>query len=376
MGSQELERYRMLRSLEVENFRGLTKQSLTNLSRINVIVGPNAAGKTALLKSIFLGARASPQAGLALWHARSQQMALPMGVPGFRAVWGGFFSGMDMSRQISIFFVDSNLGRRGIRIFPSKSDPIGTTNRKKRQQTLPQVAASLTDPSDNQSLTFERIGQGGAQNRVRTMVGPQGQLLADAGNPIGPSVAIFGSSAVYNEHDNITWLSELSVANREGEALRLLQAEFPYIESLATLSISGFQGIYVSYTGAQTKLPIGLVSSGIQKILTFILASLNYTDGIILIDELENGLFYKRYGDVWSLLHELAVERDNQIFVTSHSLECLKAALSVVQKAPEDFTLIRMERKNSRYGSAKFDGVEFAAALEQDVDPRGVERAL
>jgi recombinational DNA repair ATPase RecF len=91
MGSQELERYRMLRSLEVENFRGLTKQSLTNLSRINVIVGPNAAGKTALLESIFLGARASPQAGLALWHARSQQMALPMGVPGFRAVWGGFF---------------------------------------------------------------------------------------------------------------------------------------------------------------------------------------------------------------------------------------------------------------------------------------------
>jgi ABC-type cobalamin/Fe3+-siderophores transport system ATPase subunit len=366
----------MLRSLEVENFRGLTKQSLTNLSRINVIVGPNAAGKTALLESIFLGARASPQAGLALWHARSQQMALPMGVPGFRAVWGGFFSGMDMSRQISIFFVDSNLGRRGIRIFPSKSDPIGTTNRKKRQQTLPQVAASLTDPSDNQSLTFERIGQGGAQNRVRTMVGPQGQLLADAANPIGPSVAIFGSSAVYNEHDNITWLSELSVANREGEALRLLQAEFPYIESLATLSISGFQGIYVSYTGAQAKLPIGLVSSGIQKILTFILASLNYTDGIILIDELENGLFYKRYGDVWSLLHELAVERDNQIFVTSHSLECLKAALSVVQKAPEDFTLIRMERKTHDTVARRFNGVEFAAALEQDVDPRGVERAL
>ncbi len=121
------------------------------------------------------------------------------------------------------------------------------------------------------------------------------------------------------------------------------------------------------------KLPIGLVSSGIHKVLTLILASLTYKMGVVLIDEFENGIFYRRYTDLWQLMHRLAIERGNQVFVSSHSLECLRAALPVVRDQPTDFTLIRMENTIDGTVVKTFSGAEFAAALEQDVDPRGNE---
>ena len=47
-------RYQMITSLEVENFRGFRKIELSDLRRINIIVGDNSSGKTAFLEAIFL----------------------------------------------------------------------------------------------------------------------------------------------------------------------------------------------------------------------------------------------------------------------------------------------------------------------------------
>jgi len=361
--------YRMIDCLEIRNFRALEKVSLKGLSRINVVVGPNASGKTALLEAITLGCRASPQEALRMWFARAQTQVAPGGEAGFRAIWSGFFPKLDLSKPIAIQYTDSDNNRRGLRIMRTVSPP--AIVEQGRSVAAPRPTSG---PADVAALAFERrIDNTSEPEIVSSYVGPQGQLIVDNADPIGPAVAVFSAFSSPNEADNITWLSELSLANREKEALEILRQEFPAIGSLDVLALYGVQGLYVTYGGSPTKLPIGLVSTGIHKVLTIILASLIYQNGVLLIDELENGIFYRRYGDLWTLMRRLAVQRDNQIFVTSHSLECLRAALPVVQKHPQEFSLIRMGIGPNGVTARQYSGAQFAAALAEDVDPRGGE---
>jgi hypothetical protein len=81
----------MIEDLEIVSFRGLGGIALTRLARVNVIVGPNASGKTALLEALTLGCRASPQTALTMWQGRAQSQFVPMGTAGFQAVWARFF---------------------------------------------------------------------------------------------------------------------------------------------------------------------------------------------------------------------------------------------------------------------------------------------
>jgi predicted ATPase len=361
--------YRMISTLAVQNFRGLDGLTLSDLSRINVIVGPNASGKTALLEAIVLGCRGTSQGALPLWQSRSQSALVPGGGAGFRAVWSGFFPGLDMTRPVSVLYWASGKVRRGLRISQGALSPSVFGAEGGGVPPAPLASGNPSSPP----LIFERTMGDGSTEHLRSYVGQQGQLVAEAGDFIGPSVALFPAFTPFNESDNVTWLSDLSLDNREDEVLSLLRKEFPGIEGLDVLTPSGVQGIFVSYKGSKSKLPIGLVSAGINKVLTLILASLAHSNGVMLIDEIENGIFYRRYTDVWALMRQLADERQNQIFLTTHSLECLRAALPVVEAHPGDFTLIRMERDKKGLIARQFSGIEFAAALDQDVDPRGSE---
>lgn len=362
----------MIEDLEIESFRGLGGIALARLARVNVIVGPNATGKTALLEALTLGCRASPQTALAMWQGRAQSQFVPAGTAGFQAVWSGFFPGLDFSRDVVIRYRDSILGDRALRIALAPSPPMIASGAG--AAPIPPLPTGGMEPRkvifERTSAAFREVGQ------VSSYVGPQGELIVENADPIGPATAFFPAFIPPNEHDNITWLSQLSVARRESDALEVLKQEYPFIESLDVLSPYGIQGIFVSQSGMPNKLPIGLVSSGIHKILTLILVSLLYEGGIILVDEIENGIFHERYESVWRLLRRLAAERKNQIFVTSHSLECLNAALPEVRCAPEDFGLIRMERGRSGIVARRFGGREFEAALQQGVDPRGNDKRL
>ena len=46
----------MLTGIEIENYRGIRKASITEFGSINLLVGLNGSGKSTLLEAIFLGA--------------------------------------------------------------------------------------------------------------------------------------------------------------------------------------------------------------------------------------------------------------------------------------------------------------------------------
>ena len=53
--------YRMIDSVRIKNFRSFNEVKIENCRRINIIVGDNGSGKTALLEALFLAAGVSPE---------------------------------------------------------------------------------------------------------------------------------------------------------------------------------------------------------------------------------------------------------------------------------------------------------------------------
>src|SRR5437870_615922 len=92
-GGQRPVEYRMIEELNVENFRCFETLKLEKLRRINLIVGRNAVGKTALLEALRMGSGANPQIAVWLNQVRGIQ---PVFMPSmtreqFESLWNYFF---------------------------------------------------------------------------------------------------------------------------------------------------------------------------------------------------------------------------------------------------------------------------------------------
>lgn len=137
--------YIMIKSLEIEHFRCFEEFKLDDLRRINIVVGPNASGKTALMEALLLGGRATPQAALMLQQLRLLPIpgtVLPIGLQlaqlgiapqSFNSIWNSLFRLYEPERPISISYKDSQNQSFKLRVFYSgeatiTSAPLGVVS--------------------------------------------------------------------------------------------------------------------------------------------------------------------------------------------------------------------------------------------------------
>ena len=111
-------------------------------------------------------------------------------------------------------------------------------------------------------------------------------------------------------------------------------------------------------------IPLAFMGDGTRSLARFALAIANASDGVVLIDEIENGLHYSILTEIWGGIAELARQFNVQIFATTHSYECLTAAHRAFQKSEKyDFRLHRLDRIKDSIKAATFDGEMLEAAL-------------
>jgi len=88
--------------------------------------------------------------------------------------------------------------------------------------------------------------------------------------------------------------------------------------------------IYFGLKNIKELIPINLMGDGIKQIFN-ILASISNDYNLILIDEIENGLHYTAHKELWESIIKLQKDFDFQLFITTHSLETLKALKEVLE---------------------------------------------
>ncbi len=144
--------------------------------------------------------------------------------------------------------------------------------------------------------------------------------------------------------DNAAKFSEFEANNQQDKIVDILKIIEPRLKRLAVLATGGVPMVYGD-VGVDYLIPISLMGEGIERLLSIVLLIMNAQGGTLLIDEIENGIHYSVLENIWQSINLATQKSNTQLFATTHSLECIKAAHKAFSKSESyDFRYYRLER--------------------------------
>jgi hypothetical protein len=127
--------------------------------------------------------------------------------------------------------------------------------------------------------------------------------------------------------------------------LKFARAVDERIRYLRVKEHTGVRMLYASI-GLPELIPLPLLGEGLNRLIEIYGAIIGEGANIVLIDEIENGLHWKAVPKVWQGIKAVVDTEDVQIFATTHSIECIEAAMEVFKGQPlDDLAVHRLERR-------------------------------
>ncbi len=311
----------MIKKLRIKNYKGFDDLKINELSNINLIGGENNIGKTSFLEAIFtFYDRINPQVILKPLSWRGIPISLKNNTP--HEIWSPVFKNYNIEKPIEFQFDYKDSVKHNVTI------------------SIERDAISAIDPEkiskfDNRNLQQENISE--YSLHVKSVIDKeikQDTFLYFVNNNISMKInilqnkikpAIFVSPSVRSAAQDALRFSEIYREGLEEEVLEALKIIDNRIKSITPLAISEQESIVHVDIGIGRKIPIYYMGDGIVRLLEYVLAILSTKNGVVLIDEIENGLHTSKQKDIWKLLFTLADKYNVQVFATTHSKEMSKA---------------------------------------------------
>lgn len=354
----------MYRSIKILNFRGITNLETNHLSRINLLVGPNNAGKTTILEALFLLTGSNPDIPISVNVLRGISVLRVELSPWGEMPWNSLFKDFDTEKKIELSGRDEHDNRVG---FVAEEKPVAEIPIDLFTSTSTSSEASTRSILKKLGITYFRNGQAYKAD----ISFQQSKFIAEPPDPV-PSVSplFFVSAMGVNPNDLHERYGLLVQNGQEKELLDALQIVEPKIKGIYSVMIAGAPQLLIDFEGISRKVQIQYLGNGINRLANFAIHLLSLKSGILLIDEIENGLYHRSLPKVWAILDRLSRSRNIQIFATTHSDECVSAAHEVLSEAGGDFSVWRVDNKPEVTRMVQFDGELLKTALEQRIEVR------
>ncbi|HEV8640984.1 MAG TPA: ATP-binding protein [Methylomirabilota bacterium] len=359
----------MLSSVMLTAYRTFRKLRVDGLSRVNLFVGKNNAGKTSLLDAIEL---------LVLGNA-----------------WALFRSSMRRGEEApSIDEEERQMVRRDLAISHQFFGHViegahfsisGTPGPKSVTCQIIEVTSerSVAEPDLfglaqlGPSLAISFLS-GSSPGPVVLPLLPTGAISSEARRRI--SLAPVESSAAANflrpesietPRLNALWDS-IALKPEENKVVEALQIIEPSIERIAFLGERRLRrGVFLKLRDSDQRLPIGNVGDGLKRLLALSLNLIAARGGYLFVDEIDTGLHFTVMENMWRLVIETAKALDVQVFATTHSLDCVNSLASVHgdrQISEIDVALHRIERDLDH--TVRYSVQEITVAARRHVEMR------
>lgn len=358
----------MLKRIQVRNFRGLRDLSMEPLSRVNLIAGKNNSGKTSLLEAMFL-----------LFGAGNPQLALNANVirnislvgridpdSGVLSVvmakehpWKELFFGLDMDRSIQVLGGHAFLGEMILHIAAGISQ-------KSYAAVEQSNSASVTNQIGDPALTFSYSdsGKDQAESYVRVTANGLDFNRADAEVPYAAIILLPRSAAT---EEDVVRLGRIKQQKRGDIILDALQIIEPRLQGIEELSGNGAPAIWGDI-GLSELVPLSVMGDGMVRLARLVLAVSSVPGGLVLVDEIENGFHHALLPDVWRVIDRIALQSNAQVFATTQSYECVKAAQEALSS--ERFLYHRLDAADSMVHCVTYTPDSIEAAIRHDLEVR------
>jgi len=358
-------------SVSVDRFRGLRGAVLEDLRRLNLVTGLNGCGKTALLESIFmLSAPDRPELSVAVMNFRGIERFSLAEVDTAQTPWDSMFTYDNEEREVRLSAVmDSGLAI-GVEAVPQDAAKQRQASGGKRV-SLPS-AQSAPDPARTRGIRW--VSRRGNRSTTRSVYVDTAskELVIDP-----PSRGITFQAAMRLP---ATRVDQVEMAERFGrmevdgateilvEALRLFDSR---VRAVRTIFNRTGPFLHVDI-GGRRLLPITLMGGGFVALAQIVIDMHECSSGVLLLDEVESGFHYSLMPSVWEVIASAASHFETQVIATTHSLEFIQSARSLMRTTPEEFRLYRLERagEGGRSRVVEYDATDVASALDLGLDVR------
>ncbi len=377
----------MYTSFSIKNFRCIKDLTIEPMARVNLIVGKNNMGKTALLEAMWVHTGPNlPDLGNRLARFR--------GIPG-----------QDPGRLLHDLFYDFD-PTQTITLSAKGVDGVGkgvlNVSLQKRDDVVVNTVSALDSPSDpprgSQESDLSAVsdtaivldytdsdgrnyvssgwwarseGQAFQMGTNATMtLSNEGMAAKVAKMPSRPSNVIISARQRNLLEEDVARFGRVELDGYAGQLTGCLRHVDDRIKRLLTISSPPAAMIYVD-VGLSRPIPIGFLGDGLSRFLSIALAFHEARGGMIFIDEVENGLHHSVLGSVWEDLSRLSKEYDVQVIATTHSNECLVAARDAFTSMEDEaFSIHRLGLQDGRISATTYSFEDLDFTLEYGAEMR------
>ncbi|MCL2049592.1 MAG: AAA family ATPase [Defluviitaleaceae bacterium] len=361
----------MITKLELKNFRCFEDFTFDGIRPVTLIAGENNVGKSALLESVclFMG-RNTPQVFNVLNDIRGLNR-MPF-TP--YTVWESLFSNYNTNEAINIRVVFDgtecllSLSSGEALEFDISDSDFGDTLSMVENYPL-KVQYIENDTENNFNYILLREGRIAIEREGRKYRKYRSHLLSRRLHRILPN---YLSTKLPISTSRIANLLDSHLRHGTiGKIVDILNIFDNRVKDLLITSTNGIPGVAVDL-GLPVKLPINILGDGINKLLGIILSMFSNPDGILLIDEIENGFHYSFFPKLWEIIGKLTIETGCQVFATTHSSECIDGSLKLATSSenPDLFRFVRLDRVEGVVVPKIFSNDSFEYAVNNNWEVR------
>ena len=368
----------MFTALSIKNFRCFSDFTIEPLERVNLIAGENNSGKTALLEAVFLVAGGN---NLSRWERANSDrgMASPRRVVsastrrlygndpasvGF-PFWRHFFRNLDSTQTILISAGQAQglQHRVELRVLDDESAQLPLF----QEQETSQRQNFTMDDFLELAIELVYVEPFGETRTTRVGIDRPVRLRV---RPAAVRSFFLPSNDRSSPEEDAQQLGELVVSKRPYDILDGLRIIEPRLRRLAPVPTAEGSFIYADI-GLGEMLDLRFMGDGLVHLTSILLHIASAAGGIVLIDEIENGLHHSIMHKVWRAIAAAARQFNTQVIATTHSYECIWAAHEAfVANGQYDFHLHRLDRVDDKIRAFTYDQETLTSSVKADLEVR------
>lgn len=342
----------MLERVHIANFRRFRELEVPRTTRVNVITGGNNTGKTSLLEAIFLLSSGGNPTGVNIGRdlrGLAEDTQTPAAVR--EILWKPMFSSLDTGASIEIEADHAEAGSISLKMSLEEN-----TEQWRKEGAFA-----------GQYLVCNFWGNNGqtARSVYRPTDAGLEFITGDITLPFSAKILLPYPGTTGREASRL--LGALRQQKRGDMVLKALQAIEPRLQDIDDNSASGSPMIWGDI-GLPELVPLPVMGGGIVRIASLALAMATVEGGVMLVDELENGIHHTVLADVWRVIDKASRDLGIQVFATTHSYECLQAAAAAI--AGDDLSMHRLEVTEGESLCVTLDRSQIDGVIEYGMEVR------
>jgi|KBSSwiStaDraftv2_1062776.scaffolds.fasta_scaffold80080_2 predicted ATP-dependent endonuclease of OLD family len=355
----------MITSLAIENFRGLQQVVLEELRRVNLIVGGNDTGKTSVLEALVLlfGDAAAIRSLPITFRTNQTGVQTADDQNDRETFWSWLFYDRDSKHRIALAAkIDS---QATVRV---KTEML--PEHKHARAPIEPVLIRIDSREINQIRAKAPIVPGGGVELLR--IGENRLSIAGANSPPGFRMAVLSTRPTNPTADAENYNQVALLADGERRVEKVMKEIEPNLNRLRYAKLPRTTApLIFADVGLSRSIPSSQMGQAFNRILHIYTQVLAHQTNILLIDEIENGIFSESMPVVWRGLLAMCEQEGVQIFATTHSRECVMAANSVAhERGSDELCVQRLQLVKRKVEAVRLGSQHLEMAAEMGLEVR------